>query len=141
MVARNLHVELSELAGLVHEKKDSFARDELRRSFRYYDMALRTVRFEYLVSVTFLADRVDVLMACKIFQRVTLAMDVVRVDMDYHEDKTMWTSVLWRQVDDRIIGIINIISISIIINIIKWKTLSATSSRTSVLCQMAKETS
>ena len=46
MVARNLHVELSELAGLVNEKKDNFALDELRRSFRYYDMALRTVRFE-----------------------------------------------------------------------------------------------
>ena len=46
MVARNLHVELSELASLVHEKKDNFALDELRRSFRYYDMALRTISFE-----------------------------------------------------------------------------------------------
>ena len=42
MVARNLHVELSELASLVHEKKDNFALDELRRSFSYYDIALRT---------------------------------------------------------------------------------------------------
>ena len=56
MVARNLHVELSELAGLVNEKKDNFALDELRRSFRYYDMALKTISFEYLVSVTSLAD-------------------------------------------------------------------------------------
>ena len=46
MVARNLHVELSELAGVVNEKKDNFALDELRRSFRYYDMALRTISFE-----------------------------------------------------------------------------------------------
>ena len=47
MVAGNLHVELSELAGLVHEKKD-FAWDELRRRYSYYDMALRTVRFSDL---------------------------------------------------------------------------------------------
>ena len=104
-------------------------------------MALRTVRFEYLVSVTSLADCVDVLMAYDIFQRVALAVDVVRVDMDHHEDKTIKISMLLKKVDDNIVGIINIISISIIINIIKWKTLSATSSRTSVLCQMAKETS
>ena len=96
MVARNLHVELSELAGVVNEKKDNFALDELRRSFRYYDMALRTISFEYLVSVTSLADSEDVLMAYEIFQRVALAVDVVRVDMDHHEDKTVRTSVLWR---------------------------------------------
>ena len=48
----------------------------------------------------------------------------------------MRTSVLWRQVDDRIIGIINILSMSIIIviNMKRWKTLSTVSSRISVLC-------
>ena len=143
MVARNLLVELSELASQVHEKKDNFAWDEPRKSFRYFDRAMRTVRFEYLVSVTSLADREDVLMACDIFQRVTLAVELVRMDMDHHEDKTVRTSVLWRQVGDNIVGIINIINISIIIviNIIRWKTLSAGSSRISVLCQMAMETS
>ena len=54
MVARNLHVELSELASLAHEKKDNFAWDQLRRSL-YYDLALKTIRFEKLVSVTFLS--------------------------------------------------------------------------------------
>ena len=106
-------------------------------------MALRTVSFEYFVSVTSLADREDVLMACDIFQRVTLAVDVARVDMDHHKDKTMKISVLWRQVDGSIVGIINIFSISIIIvnYIIRWKMLSAPSSRISVLCEMVMETS
>ena len=82
-------------------------------------------------------------MAYNIFQRVALVVDVVRVDMDHHEDKTVWTSVLWKQVDDNDVGIINIISISIIIviNIIRWKILSTASSRISVFCQMAMETS
>ena len=75
----------------------------------------------------------------RIFQRVALAVDVVRVDIDHHEDKTVSTSVLWKQVDDNIVGIINIINI--VINIIRWETLSTASSRTSVLCQMAMETS
>ena len=48
----------------------------------------------------------------------------------------MRTSVLRRQVDDSIVDIINIISMSIIIviNMIRWKTLSTVSSRISVLC-------
>ena len=74
-------------------------------------------------------------MAYDIFQRMAL-VDVVRVDMDHHEDKAVRTSVLWRQVDGRIIGIINILSMSIIIviNMKRWKTLSTVSSRISVLC-------
>ena len=141
MVARNLRVKISELAGLVHEKKDNFAWDELRKRFIYFVMALRTIRFEYLVSVTSLADCVDVLMAYDIFQRVVLAVDVVKVDMDHHEDKSMRISVLWRQVDGSIVHIINIRGMSIVINIIRWKILSTAPSRIKILCQMATETS
>ena len=101
---RNLRVKLSQLSGLVHEKKDSFAWDELRRHYRYYDLAMETVR--YMVSTTHLTDPADISMAYNLFQRVALALEVVRVDMDHHEDMTVRTTVMWRQVEDIVDGIL-----------------------------------
>ena len=103
---QNLRVKLSELTGLINEKKDIFAWDELRRSYCYYDRAMETMRYEYMVSRTNLTDPEDISMAYNLFQRVALAIETVRLDMDHHEDETVRTSTMWRQVEDYVDGIL-----------------------------------
>ena len=106
ILTRNLRVKLSELSGLIHEKKDSFTWDELRRHYAYYDLAMKTVRTEFLDTSTHLTDPADISMAYNLFQRAALALEVVRVDMDHHADMTVRTSIMWRQVEDIIDGIL-----------------------------------
>ena len=106
ILARNLRVKLSELTGLIDQKKDSFAWDELRRHYSYYDRAMDTLRYEFMVSTTHLTDPEDISMAYNLFQRVALALEVVRLDMDHFEDMTVRTSVMWRLVEDIVDGIL-----------------------------------
>ena len=96
--------KLSDLAGLIHEKKNEFTRDELGRSYNYYDLALKTMNYDYLVSsrthTTTSAD--DLSGVYNLFQRLALAVEVVRLDMDHHEDMTVRTRDLWRRLEVKI---------------------------------------
>ena len=106
ILTHNLRVKLSQLSGLIHEKRDSFAWDELRRHYSYYDLAMKTVRFEFMVSTIYLTHPEDISMAYNLFQRAALALEVVRVDMDHHKDMTVRTSIMWQQVEDIVGGIL-----------------------------------
>ena len=106
ILTRNLRMKLSQLSGFIHEKRESFAWDELRRHYSYYDLAMKTVRFEFMVSTIQLTHPEDISMAYNLFQRAALALEVVRVDMDHHEDMTVRTSIMWRQVEDIVGGIL-----------------------------------
>lgn len=95
--------KLSELAGLIDDKKNEFTRDELRRSYNYYDLALKTMNYDYLVSSTHTSTNPDNLSgAYNLFQRLALALEVVRLDMDHHEDMTVRTRDLWRRLEAKI---------------------------------------
>ena len=95
--------KLSDLAGLIHEKKNEFTRDELGRSYNYYDLALKTMNYDYLVSSTHTSTNPDNLSgAYNLFQRLALALEVVRLDMDHHEDMTVRTRDLWRRLEAKI---------------------------------------
>ena len=48
-VISHLHTKFSELSGLMNDKKDSFTYVELRRTYRYYNLSLQTVRYHFLV--------------------------------------------------------------------------------------------
>ena len=47
-----VRLRLSDLAGLIHVKKNRFTRDELRRSYNFCDLALKTMSYDFLVSST-----------------------------------------------------------------------------------------
>ena len=93
---------MSDLAGLIHEKKNEFTRDELRRSYNYYDLALKTMKYDYLVSSTRTTSPNDLSGAYNLFQRLALALEVVRLDFDHHEDMTIRTRDLWHRLDTKI---------------------------------------
>lgn len=96
--------KLTDLAGLIHEKKNEFTRDELGRSYNYYDLALKTMNYDYLVShLTHTSTSADDLSgAYNLFQRLALAVEVVRLDMDHHEDMTVRTRDLWHRLEVKI---------------------------------------
>ena len=93
---------MSDLAGLIHEKKNEFTRDELRRSYTYYDLALKTMKYDYLVSSTHTTNPNDLSGAYNLFQRLALAVEVVRLDIDHHEDVTVHTRHLWHRIEAKI---------------------------------------
>ena len=45
----DLQLKISELSSLINSKKDIFTWDELRRNYEYYNLALQTVRYDFLV--------------------------------------------------------------------------------------------
>ena len=96
--------KLTDLAGLIHEKKNEFTRDELGRSYNYYDLALKTMNYDYLVSHSThtTTSTGDLSGAYNLFQRLALALEVVRLDMDHHEDMTVRTRDLWRRLETKI---------------------------------------
>ena len=57
------------------------------------------MRYNFLVPSTALADPTDLAAAYDVFQRLALAVEVVRLDMNYHGDAKMRTSFMWRKVD------------------------------------------
>ena len=94
--------KLSDLAGLIHDKKNEFTRDELRRSYNYYNLALKTMNYDYLVSSNHTTYPDDLSGVYNLFQRLALALEVVRLDMDHHEDMTVRTRDLWHRLEAKI---------------------------------------
>ena len=94
--------KLSDLAGLINGTKNAFTRDELRRSYNYYDLALKTVKYDYLASSAHKTNPGDLSAGYNLFQRLALALEVVRLDMEYHEDMTVRTRDLWHRIDAKI---------------------------------------
>ena len=97
-----LGMELSELAGLIDAKKNRFTRDELRHSYNYCDLALKTMKYDFLVSSTNTASPNDLSGAYNLFQRLALAVEVVRLDIHHHEDVTVHTRHLWHRIEAKI---------------------------------------
>ena len=103
-----LNRKLSDLAGLIDEKKNEFTRDELRRSYNYCDLALKTMNYDYLVSSTHTTNSDGLSGAYNLFQRLALALEVVRLDMDHHEDMTLRTRDLWHRLEVKIDGLLKL---------------------------------
>ena len=91
LLQEELGLKLSELAGLIRAKKNRFTRDELGRNYKYWDLALKTMNYDFLSSTS----PNDLSGPYNLFQRLALAVDVVRLDMDHYKDMTVHTRNLW----------------------------------------------
>lgn len=91
----NLQTSLQELVHLINLKKNTFARDELKRSFSYLERSFETVSYPSLEPGS-LPSFTD---AYSTFQRLSLALEVVRLDLERHEDGTARTQRLWIQLE------------------------------------------
>ena len=105
--------KLFDLAGLIHDKKNEFTRDELRRSYNYYDLALKTMSYDFLVSATASTSSDDLSRAYEVFQRLALALEVVRMDMDHHEDMTLRTRNLWHRVEAKVDSLLKLLHVGL----------------------------
>ena len=90
----DLQLKISELSSLINSKKDIFTWDELRRNYEYYNLALQTVRYDFLVPRSLQSHADNVNDAYDVFQRLALAVEVVRLDLMQHGDMTVRTSHL-----------------------------------------------
>ena len=93
---------MSDLAGLIQVEKNRFTRDELRRSYNYFDLALKTMNYDFLAFPPNSTSPNDLSGAYNLFQRLALAVEVVRLDMDHHEDMTVHTRHLWHRIETKI---------------------------------------
>ena len=95
----DLQLKMYELSSLINSKKDIFTWDELRRNYEYYNLALQTVRYDFLVPRSLQSHADNVNDAYDVFQRLAMAVEVVRLDLMQHGDMTVRTPHLWRQID------------------------------------------
>ena len=52
LLQEEVRLKMSDLAGLIQVEKNRFTRDELRRSYNFCDLALKTMSYDFLVSST-----------------------------------------------------------------------------------------
>ena len=102
LLQEEVRLKMFDLAGLIQVEKNRFTRDELRRSYNYFDLALKTMNYNFLAFPPNSTSPNDLSGAYNLFQRLALAVEVVRLDMDHHEDMTVHTRNLWHRIETKI---------------------------------------
>ena len=98
-----LHTNLRELAMMIENKKERFARDEMDTTYSYLDQAHSHISYEAVLPRGALApqqDRVEEMkLAYDTFQRLAILVEVVKADISHHRDASRGTQHLWQLVE------------------------------------------
>ena len=110
---RSLTSSLRELVQLIDRRKNRFTRDELQTTYSYQDEAFATLSYEWVVPRGALVANGEwesmVSSAYSTFQRLALALEVARVDMEHHGDARPRTVSLWASLDRRVRRVLELV--------------------------------
>ena len=66
-----------------------------------------------MVSATARSSSDDLSRAYEVFQRLALALEVVRLDMDHHEDMTLRTRNLWHRLEAKVDSLLKLLHVGL----------------------------
>ena len=105
-----LRTNLRELAMMIENKKERFARDEMDTTFSYLDQAHSHNFYDAVLPLGALApqrDRVEELkLAYDTFQRLAILVEVVKADISHHRDASRGTQHLWQLVERGLVRVL-----------------------------------
>ena len=105
-----LRINLRELAMMIENKKERFARDEMDKTFSYLVQAHSHISYDAVLPRGALApqqDRVGELkLAYDTFQRLAILVEVVKADISHHRDASRATQHLWQLVERGLMSVL-----------------------------------
>ena len=108
----DLQDRLGELVEMITVRRESFCNDTLNRTFGYLDACYSSYSYEaiLLAQALTLTEANDwqtkVAVAYDTFQRIALGLEVVRTDLEHHEDGSESVNQLWRRVEMQVHGVL-----------------------------------
>ena len=95
---------------LITVRRESFCQDMLGFTFSYMDAIHASSSYQAIVPAEALAETDDwemrVANAYDTFQRIALVLEVVKDDLEYHEEGTDGMRQLWRRVEGQVEGVL-----------------------------------
>ena len=93
-------------------RKEGFCQDSLGKTFAYLDACHASSSYEAILpaqvlTLTEVTDwQTKVAVAYDTFQRIALGLEVVRTDLEHHEDGSESVNQLWRRVEVQVQGVL-----------------------------------
>ena len=93
-------------------RREGFCQDSLRQTFAYLDACHASSSYEAILpaqalTLTEATDwQTKVAVAYDTFQRIALGLEVVRTDLEHHEDGSESVNQLWRRVEVQVQGVL-----------------------------------
>ena len=103
---------LGELVEMITVRREGFCQDSLGQTFDYLDAYHSSSSYEAILPAQALAltEATDwqtkVAVAYDTFQRIALGLEVVRTDLEHHEDGSENVNQLWRRVEVQVQGVL-----------------------------------
>merc|ERR1712061_644467 len=85
----------------------------MRHTYHYSDLSYKSLGYSFLALSTDLADPDDLSLAFDVFQRLALAVEIIRLDVTHHGDSTVRTSFLWRKVELHLTEILEVLKFTL----------------------------
>lgn len=108
----NLQDRLGELVEMITVRREGFCQDSLGQTFAYLDAYHSSSSYEAILPAQALALteandwQTKVAVAYDTFQRIALGLEVVRSDLEHHEDGSESVNQLWRRVEVQVQGVL-----------------------------------
>jgi len=108
----NLQDRLGELVEMITVRREGFCQDSLGQTFAYLDAYHSSSSYEAILpaqalTLTKANDwQTKVAVAYDTFQRIALGLEVVRTDLEHHEDGSEKVKQLWRRVEVQVQGVL-----------------------------------
>jgi len=108
----NLQDRLGELVEMITVRREGFCQDSLGQTFAYLDAYHSSSSYEAILPAQALALteandwQTKVAVAYDTFQRIALGLEVVRTDLEHHEDGSESVNQLWRRVEVQVQGVL-----------------------------------
>jgi len=108
----NLQDRLGELVEMITVRREGFCQDSLGKTFAYLDAYHSSSSYEAILpaqalTLTEANDwQTKVAVAYDTFQRIALGLEVVRTDLEHHEDGSERVNQLWRRVEVQVQGVL-----------------------------------
>jgi len=108
----NLQDRLGELVEMITVRREGFCQDSLGQTFAYLDAYHSSSSYEAILpaqalTLTKANDwQTKVTVAYDTFQRIALGLEVVRADLEHHEDGSENVKQLWRRVEMQVQGVL-----------------------------------
>jgi len=108
----NLQDRLGELVEMITVRREGFCQDSLGQTFDYLDAYHSSSSYEAILPAQALALteandwQTKVAVAYDTFQRIALGLEVVRTDLEHHEDGSENVNQLWRRVEVQVQGVL-----------------------------------
>jgi len=109
----NLQDRLGELVEMITVRREGFCQDTLGQTFPYLDACYSSSSYEAILpaqALTLTTKATDwqtkVAVAYDTFQRIGLGLEVVRTDLEHHQDGSERVKQLWRRVEVQVQGVL-----------------------------------